>query len=139
MVRVWGVLEQVLQRHEHHLSKADRAMRITRVDLQQHPQEGLLIGVRYKESLLPEVRRPTPPSCLLPGLLPRSGAERLSASLGLRRGPPCQALCLRQGWRSVGADGRATVPCARMPGITLPRDVDRRAHRRVAGAGRERE
>lgn len=56
VVRVWGVLEQVLQRHEHSLSKADRAMRITRVDLQQHPDEGLLIGVRYKESLLPEVR-----------------------------------------------------------------------------------
>eukprot|EP00892_Ulva_mutabilis_P003294 jgi/Ulvmu1/1336/UM011_0064.1 len=55
VVRVWGVLELVLQRHEHSLSKADRAMRITRVDLQQHPQEGLLIGVRYKEGLLSEV------------------------------------------------------------------------------------
>jgi hypothetical protein len=52
IVRVWGVLEQVLKRHEHSLNKADRSMRIIRVDMDS---EGALIGVRYKEALLPEV------------------------------------------------------------------------------------
>ena len=52
IVRVWAVLEQVLTRHEHELSKADRAMRIIRVDMKD---AGILVGVRYKESLLGEV------------------------------------------------------------------------------------
>jgi hypothetical protein len=54
IVRVWGVLEQVLKRHEHSLNKADRSMRIIRVDMDS---AGVLIGVRFKESLLPEVCR----------------------------------------------------------------------------------
>ena len=33
IVRVWAVLEQVLKRHEFELNKADRAMRIIRVDM----------------------------------------------------------------------------------------------------------
>ena len=54
IVRVWAVLEQVLKRHEFELSKADRAMRIIRVDMGD--AAGVLVGVRYKESLLGEVR-----------------------------------------------------------------------------------
>jgi hypothetical protein len=54
IVRVWGVLEQVLKRHEHSLNKADRSMRIIRVDMDS---AGVLIGVRFKETLLPEVCR----------------------------------------------------------------------------------
>jgi hypothetical protein len=57
IVRVWGVLEQVLQRHEHELSKADRSMRIVRVDMaSSSTDKAPLVGVRYKDSLLPEVR-----------------------------------------------------------------------------------
>jgi hypothetical protein len=52
IVRVWGVLEQVLKRHEYELNKADRTMRIIRVDM---GADGILVGVRYKESLLGEV------------------------------------------------------------------------------------
>lgn len=52
VVRVWGVLEAVLKRHEWNLNKADRGMRITRVDM---GAEGLIVGVRFKDTLLPEV------------------------------------------------------------------------------------
>lgn len=59
IVRVWGVLEQVLQRHEHELNKADRSMRIIRVEpthtTPAAPDQAPLVGVRYKDSLLPEV------------------------------------------------------------------------------------
>ena len=57
IVRVWGVLEQVLQRHEHELNKADRSMRIIRVEMATtaHPEQPPLVGVRYKHTLLPEV------------------------------------------------------------------------------------
>jgi hypothetical protein len=67
IVRVWGVLEQVLQRHEHELSKADRSMRIIRVDMATaaHPERPPLVGVRYKHTLLPEVF----PSCRLNAVL----------------------------------------------------------------------
>lgn len=51
VVRVWGVLEQVLKKHEHSLNKADRSMRVIRVDM----GAGHLVGVRYKDTLLPEV------------------------------------------------------------------------------------
>ena len=64
IVRVWGVLEQVLKRHEHALNKADRSMRIIRVDM---AEAGALVGVRFKAALLGEVRplqpRPLQPRC----------------------------------------------------------------------------
>ena len=41
IVRVWGVLESVLQRHEHMLNKSDRTMRVVRVEF---PSGGRLIG-----------------------------------------------------------------------------------------------
>ena len=41
IVRVWGVLENVLQRHEHMLSKIDRTMRVVRVEF---PVGSKLIG-----------------------------------------------------------------------------------------------
>lgn len=53
IVRVWGVLEQVLKRHEHSLNKADRSMRIIRVDM---AEAGALVGVRFKAALLGEAR-----------------------------------------------------------------------------------
>lgn len=89
VVRVWGVLEQVLQRHEHALSKADRAMRITRVDLQQHGHEPLLIGVRYKDSLLPEARAPLHPAA-------PTAAQGGVCLRVLRFGPGLQALEIRR-------------------------------------------
>lgn len=61
IVRVWAVLEAVLKRHEHELSKADRAMRITRVDM---ATSGVLVGVRYKDALLGEVRGGNGPEIL---------------------------------------------------------------------------
>lgn len=33
VVRIWGVLERVLQRHEHQLSRSDRTMRVVHVTL----------------------------------------------------------------------------------------------------------
>ena len=42
IVRVWGVLESVLQRHEHMLNKSDRVMRVVRVEF---PSGGRLIGM----------------------------------------------------------------------------------------------
>ena len=52
VVPVWGVLEAVLKRHEHSLSKADRAMRAVRVELAGGAR---LVGVRYPGHLLVEV------------------------------------------------------------------------------------
>lgn len=50
IVRVWGVLESVLQRHEHMLNKSDRTMRVVRVEF---PSGGRLIGI---ETPFPDVQ-----------------------------------------------------------------------------------
>lgn len=65
IVRVWGVLEHVLQRHEHELNKADRSMRIIRVDLATIEQPDLpgLVGVRFPGALLGEACPRLPFSC----------------------------------------------------------------------------
>ena len=55
IVRVWGVLESVLQRHEHMLNKADRTMRVVRVEF---PSGSRLIGA---------------PHCLQPPRTPHRG------------------------------------------------------------------
>lgn len=53
VVRMWDCLERVLRRHEGALPRADRTMRIVRVDL----GDGTLpiVGLRYPTHLLPEV------------------------------------------------------------------------------------
>lgn len=50
VVRVWGVLEGVLERYQTLLSRADRSMRVVRVAF-----EDGLVGVRYPAQLLQEV------------------------------------------------------------------------------------
>lgn len=52
VVRVWGVLEGVLQRHQAALSRAERSMRVVRVALGDSDN---LVGVRYPAAMLPEV------------------------------------------------------------------------------------
>lgn len=59
VVRIWGVLESVLEKHGAVLPKADRAMRIVRVSIQEPGQEGGLervVGVRYPRALLGAAR-----------------------------------------------------------------------------------
>ena len=53
MVPIWSHLEDTLKRHEHSLSKADRAMRAVRVELADGTR---IVGVRFPEKLLPEVK-----------------------------------------------------------------------------------
>ena len=63
IVRIWDALERVLARHEFELSKAERTMRIVRVEGcslcggGEEPQGTTLplIGLRYPGNLLPEV------------------------------------------------------------------------------------
>lgn len=55
IVRIWDCLERVLQRNEASLSKADRTMRIVRVDGLGAAPELPLIGLRYPGHLLSEV------------------------------------------------------------------------------------
>jgi len=52
IVRIWGALEQVLERSSGLLSRSDRAMRVVRLQLQDGSN---LVGVRYPRVLLPEV------------------------------------------------------------------------------------
>uniref|UniRef100_A0A061SNZ4 Nuclear helicase mop-3 sno (Dead-box superfamily) n=1 Tax=Tetraselmis sp. GSL018 TaxID=582737 RepID=A0A061SNZ4_9CHLO len=51
VVRIWGALEDVLERSAPMLSKGDRAMRVVRLQLEGG---GSLVGVRYPRALLPE-------------------------------------------------------------------------------------
>lgn len=55
VVRIWDTLERVLTRHEYELSKADRTMRIVRVEGAGLSPGLPLIGLRYPGNLLPEV------------------------------------------------------------------------------------
>lgn len=52
VVRVWGVLESLLERHALELGRSERTMRVVRVSL---GDAGHLVGVRYPPHLLPEV------------------------------------------------------------------------------------
>jgi hypothetical protein len=56
VVRIWDALERCLQRHEFELSRADRALRVVRVELGGGGDGGeALIGVRFPGHLLAEV------------------------------------------------------------------------------------
>lgn len=55
VVRTWDALERTLQRHEAELSKADRSLRIVRVEGAGVTPDLPLIGVRFPGHLLPEV------------------------------------------------------------------------------------
>jgi len=54
IVNVWNHLEETLKRHEHTLSKSDKAMRAVRVELAGGAR---LVGVRFPRHLLGEVVR----------------------------------------------------------------------------------
>ncbi|DBA97285.1 hypothetical protein WJX77_012218 [Trebouxia sp. C0004] len=49
VVRIWGTLENILERNEGSLSKSDRTMRVVRVELEAGKH---LVGVRYPAHLL---------------------------------------------------------------------------------------
>ena len=53
VVPAWGVLERVLERNEHLFNKSDRGMRAVKVTAEDGTK---VVGVRYPEDLLPEVR-----------------------------------------------------------------------------------
>jgi C-terminal domain on Strawberry notch homologue/P-loop containing NTP hydrolase pore-1/UBA/TS-N domain len=55
VIRIWDTLERVLMRHEFELNKADRTMRIVRVEGAGETPGLPLIGLRYPGHLLPEV------------------------------------------------------------------------------------
>ena len=53
VVPAWGVLERVLERHEHRFNKSDRGMRAVKAIAEDGTK---VVGIRYPEDLLPEVR-----------------------------------------------------------------------------------
>ena len=53
VVPAWGVLERVLERHEHRFNKSDRGMRAVKVVAEDGTK---VVGIRYPEDLLPEVK-----------------------------------------------------------------------------------
>jgi hypothetical protein len=53
VVPAWGVLERVLERHEHRFNKSDRGMRAVKVMAEDGTK---VVGIRYPEDLLPEVK-----------------------------------------------------------------------------------
>jgi hypothetical protein len=80
VVRVWGVLESVLDRHQASLSRSDRIMRVVRVPL---PGERSLVGVRYPPHLLQEV---VVTLASLATADPHAIAASLAAAAGRQRG-----------------------------------------------------
>ncbi|KAK9855114.1 hypothetical protein WJX84_007868 [Apatococcus fuscideae] len=55
VVRVWGTLESLLERHQGMLSRNDRTMRCARVEFKDGDDVTALIGVRYPAQLLGDV------------------------------------------------------------------------------------
>lgn len=53
VVPAWGVLERVLERHEHRFNKSDRGMRAVKAVAEDGTK---VVGIRYPEDLLSEVR-----------------------------------------------------------------------------------
>jgi len=53
VVPAWGVLERVLERHEHRFNKSDRGMRAVKVVAEDGTK---VVGIRYPEDLIPEVK-----------------------------------------------------------------------------------
>ena len=53
VVPAWGALEHTLERHEHRFNKSDRGMRAVKVIAEDGTK---VVGIRYPEDLLPEVR-----------------------------------------------------------------------------------
>ena len=53
VVPAWGALENTLERHEHRFNKSDRGMRAAKVVAEDGTK---VVGIRYPEDLLPEVR-----------------------------------------------------------------------------------
>ena len=53
VVPAWGALEHTLERHEHRFNKSDRGMRAVKVVAEDGTK---VVGIRYPEDLLPEVR-----------------------------------------------------------------------------------
>ena len=93
VVRIWGVLERVLQRHEHQLSRSDRTMRVVHVT----PEGGAhhIIGAPLLDPIFPP--SPIKPEALNPKQEARSLACPLACLVSEppAKGRPWAGGCLR--------------------------------------------
>ncbi|KAL4533952.1 hypothetical protein Ndes2526B_g07167 [Nannochloris sp. 'desiccata'] len=102
VIRIWDTLERVLMRHEFELNKADRTMRIVRVEGAGETPGLPLIGLRYPGHLLEEVV----------AVLVSESQLKLAAAMAAAAGPTAGA-------GSNGCNGSAVVGAQNVAAMVL--------------------